>query len=581
MLLHENFADITHVAVVDPTSRRPCCRRPAAARGRGHRDQRLVRRSYPPAPLAGWHAGLLGAGRTPTFAQREEGRFVSPGPLGRQLGGRPGRRRSGGDLPLHPRGHAGRRGQHPARLAGQPQLRARRPRRRPSSRRCSPTTTSRVRGISRPCSGCSTSTAAARGQRRRRRRGRAGPQDRAPDGGRRAPPPHRPEARDDRRQGLLLPADRPGRTSIIPDPPWFYSGDLLTVEYRTDPERVAALLPAPLELAPRTPERSPSSGRTGSRAPRAARSCSTRCGRSTRRPSSSSGAASRARPSPAASTSGSTRTSRSPAVCTRATRRSSARCGRPGRTRSRRRAPQIAAGGVFGATLAAGDRRLAEAVVTLREESEHERLRELAPDGAPPHLPRHRARRSRRVRRADLVRCGAFEGGPAWKATSTCGCSSRPPRSSPGSRWTRSSAGYYRQVGVKWDGGASLARQTREGWTPVPFEEDGHEHDRGRGCRGRHPALDRRERVASATTFADVSPIDETGWARSPPAARPRSTRRRCGPRRFPGLGGAARRRALGDPASASPTASRRGSRTCPGSRPVTTARCCAPTAAA
>lgn len=32
--------------------------------------------------------------------------------------------------------------------------------------------------------------------------------------------------------------------------PWHYSGDLLTVEYRTDPSRVAELLPEPLTLVP-------------------------------------------------------------------------------------------------------------------------------------------------------------------------------------------------------------------------------------------------------------------------------------------------------------------------------------------
>src|SRR5262249_1276629 len=36
-------------------------------------------------------------------------------------------------------------------------------------------------------------------------------------------------------------------------PPWYYSGDLLTVEYRTDPAKVAALLPAPLSTAPDDP----------------------------------------------------------------------------------------------------------------------------------------------------------------------------------------------------------------------------------------------------------------------------------------------------------------------------------------
>src|SRR3954451_2272285 len=54
-------------------------------------------------------------------------------------------------------------------------------------------------------------------------------------------------------QGFLYPRTERGTSSLIPDPPWFYSGDLLTVEYRTDPARVAELLPAPLELAPEDP----------------------------------------------------------------------------------------------------------------------------------------------------------------------------------------------------------------------------------------------------------------------------------------------------------------------------------------
>ena len=54
-------------------------------------------------------------------------------------------------------------------------------------------------------------------------------------------------------KGFFYPRTAQGGSSIIPDPPWFYSGDLLTVEYRTNPERVAELLPAPLELAPEDP----------------------------------------------------------------------------------------------------------------------------------------------------------------------------------------------------------------------------------------------------------------------------------------------------------------------------------------
>src|SRR4029450_5997958 len=54
-------------------------------------------------------------------------------------------------------------------------------------------------------------------------------------------------------KGFFYPRTATGRSSLIPAPPWYYSGDLLTVEYRTDPARVAELLPAPLELAPEDP----------------------------------------------------------------------------------------------------------------------------------------------------------------------------------------------------------------------------------------------------------------------------------------------------------------------------------------
>ena len=44
-------------------------------------------------------------------------------------------------------------------------------------------------------------------------------------------------------KGFFYPRTASGRSSLIPSPPWYYSGDLLTVEYRTDPDRVAELLP--------------------------------------------------------------------------------------------------------------------------------------------------------------------------------------------------------------------------------------------------------------------------------------------------------------------------------------------------
>ncbi len=65
--------------------------------------------------------------------------------------------------------------------------------------------------------------------------------------------PEQNDDQEDRDERFLLPAHRDRRAALIPDPPWYYSGDLLTVEYRTDPARVAELLPAPLEPAPDDP----------------------------------------------------------------------------------------------------------------------------------------------------------------------------------------------------------------------------------------------------------------------------------------------------------------------------------------
>jgi len=49
--------------------------------------------------------------------------------------------------------------------------------------------------------------------------------------------------------GYTAPLSPDGRASLVPPPPWHYSGDFLIVEYRTDPDAVAALLPRELEPA--------------------------------------------------------------------------------------------------------------------------------------------------------------------------------------------------------------------------------------------------------------------------------------------------------------------------------------------
>jgi acetoacetate decarboxylase len=50
-------------------------------------------------------------------------------------------------------------------------------------------------------------------------------------------------------RGLPFPKTTTGRASLLPEPPWHYSGDLLTVEYRTDPARIRELLPEDVSLA--------------------------------------------------------------------------------------------------------------------------------------------------------------------------------------------------------------------------------------------------------------------------------------------------------------------------------------------
>jgi len=49
-------------------------------------------------------------------------------------------------------------------------------------------------------------------------------------------------------EGLSFPRTATGRSSILPPLPWHYSGDLLTVEYRTDPSAIRALLPDDVSL---------------------------------------------------------------------------------------------------------------------------------------------------------------------------------------------------------------------------------------------------------------------------------------------------------------------------------------------
>ena len=49
--------------------------------------------------------------------------------------------------------------------------------------------------------------------------------------------------------GLPFPRTASGQASLLPPTPWHYSGDLLTVEYRTNPDNVRRLLPEDVDLA--------------------------------------------------------------------------------------------------------------------------------------------------------------------------------------------------------------------------------------------------------------------------------------------------------------------------------------------
>jgi acetoacetate decarboxylase len=258
-------------------------------------------------------------------------------------------------------------------------------------------------------------------------------------------------------QGFFYPRTATGRASVIPAPPWYYSGDLLTVEYRTDPARVAELLPAPLTLADEDP---------GAVAFIWAdwQSCSA---------------------------------SREELLDPVRAQYKEAfvvvRCGYQGRTFSRcvyiwvdkdfaiargihqgypkklgsmwqtrphpfaQAAPQVAPGGMFGATLAAGDRRIAEAVVTLREPSAgngfvnghpmaHHRVVPGIEKGAPDAF-------------AELIESGAaaVDAGQAWSGDAELRLFEAPSEEVAALEVHEIIGGYFRQVGVTWDGGHVLA----------------------------------------------------------------------------------------------------------------------------
>jgi acetoacetate decarboxylase len=259
-------------------------------------------------------------------------------------------------------------------------------------------------------------------------------------------------------QGFFYPRTASGRASLIPPPPWHYSGDLLTVEYRTDPARVAELLPAPLELADEDP---------GAVALIWAdwQSCSQ-----------------------------SREELLDPVRSQYKEAFAVVRCSYQGRTYSRcvyiwvdkdfaiargyhqgypkklgsihqtrphpfaQAAPQLGPGGVFGATLAAGDRRLAEAVLTLTGASETNGFvngHPMAHHRVLPNIEKNGARDAF----GELISSSAssFAGGQPWRGEADLRLYEAPTEELARLEVHEVIGGYYRQVGVVWDGGQSLA----------------------------------------------------------------------------------------------------------------------------
>ncbi|MFI9593228.1 acetoacetate decarboxylase family protein [Nonomuraea sp. NPDC052265] len=260
-------------------------------------------------------------------------------------------------------------------------------------------------------------------------------------------------------RGYFHPKTATGRSSLVPEPPWHYSGDLLTIEYRTDPDRVRELLPEPLELAEEDP---------GAVALIWAdwQSCS-----------------------------GSREELLDPVRSQYKEAFAVVRCSYRGRTYSRcvyiwvdkdfavarglhqgypkklgsihqtrphpyGPAPRIGAGARFGATLAAADRRLAQAVVTLREPSPSNGFVNGHPMAHHRWLPA--IGKGGGLALDELVESGAaaFEAGQAWAGDAELELFDAPTEELSRLAVREPIGAYFRQVGVVWDGGTLLESGT-------------------------------------------------------------------------------------------------------------------------
>ncbi|WP_162290778.1 acetoacetate decarboxylase family protein, partial [Streptomyces luteocolor] len=115
----------------------------------------------------------------------------------------------------------------------------------------------------------------------------------------------------------------------------------------------------------------------------------------------------------------------------------------------------IEPGAVFGATLAAADRRLAQAVVTLRAPSRTNGFVNAHPMAHHRQLP---SIDGKGLALDELVESGAaaFEGGQSWSGDADLDLFDAPTEELAALTVEEPIGAYYRQVGVTWNGGTLL-----------------------------------------------------------------------------------------------------------------------------
>ncbi len=260
--------------------------------------------------------------------------------------------------------------------------------------------------------------------------------------------------------GYFYPRTATGRSSLLPAPPWYYSGNLLTVESRTDPAVVAGLLPAPLQPAPDDPGAVAliwadwqSCGASGEELLDPVRAQYAECFAVVR------------------CSFGGQVYSRCVfiwvdtdfALARGLVQGYPKKLGSIHQTRPHpfgRAAPRIAPGGTFAGTLSAAGRRLAQAVLTLRDECQANGFVNAHP------MAHHRWMPSVRKDAPDsldeLIASGSagVEAGQAWRGDATLELFSSPTEELASLEVREIIGGYYRQVGVTWDGGSVLAAHT-------------------------------------------------------------------------------------------------------------------------